>query len=92
MIDTIRSEKPSLQSLDQVFGELKKAVDVDEIATLLTLITELYSDASCRCEEKAASFGDNSSEVRECNLSVIKSRDNLFQVYSDIVKRLMKRV
>lgn len=89
-LTAIRSEVPSLDSLDQALEAVGKAVDAEEVATLLTLITELYADASCRCEEKEASFGEDSPEVLVCNRNVIKSRDELFEVYSDVIKRLMK--
>lgn len=84
----VRSEKPSLMSLDQAFDALMVTGDSGDLAILLVLINELYADSSCRCEEKAASYGEDSEEVKVCNLNVVETRDKFLSSYRAFVDRL----
>lgn len=85
---TIRSEKPSLDSLSLTLSAIKVTRDTDELATLLFIVTELYSDSSCRCEEKAVSYGEGSEEAKACQMSVGKGRAEIVEMYKDIIKTL----
>ena len=84
--EIVRSEGPSLQSLTETLSAIKAARDPGELAQLLMLATELYSDAQCRCEEKLASFGEG-DEGRVCYVGVNKGRDEMYEMFQEVVGR-----
>ena len=86
--ETVRSEQPSLDLVGGAFQELMRAGSPDEQADLLVIITELYADGSCRCEEKEASFGESSSEAASCYRAVKKGRDEMLRLYRDFCEKL----
>ena len=83
----VRSEKSSLEGLSQTLSAIKTTRDTEELAVLLLMITELYGDASCRCEEKEAAYG-NGEEAKACYFGVGRSRENILKTYKDIIKGL----
>ena len=87
-LDAIRSEKPSLQSIQEGLKALENIVDSDDLATALLLLNELYADSSCRCEEKAASYGGESEETKTCERAVVGKRDEMWWAYRVLVDRL----
>ena len=84
----VRSEKPSLESLRQTLAALRASRETDEIAMLLTMVTEFYADSSCRCEELGAAYGEESEESRSCEMSVGRSRDMMLETYKGIIRQL----
>lgn len=84
----IRSEKPSLSSLEQTLGALRDSKDINEMATLLMMVTEFYSDSQCICEELSASYGEESEEAKACQLGVNKGREAIFETYKKIITDL----
>lgn len=84
----VRSEKPSITSLEGALGQLLTTRDTDEVATMLLLINELYADASCRCEEQEAVYGEEAEEVKVCNTAVTHKRDELYWSYRVLIDRL----
>jgi len=86
--ELIRTERVSLKSLDEVLDAIRKTDDTDELATLLLMVTEFYSDAGCRCEEIEVTLGEDSDEAKVCNTDVRKSRDEVIQTYRDLVSRI----
>jgi hypothetical protein len=82
---TIRSEKPSLASLSDVLTAIKQTRDTEELATLLLLASVLYGDASCRCEEQAAGYGEEAEEVKSCNRDVAAKREEMLDAFREIV-------
>jgi hypothetical protein len=87
----IRSEKKSLNSLDQVITAMKNTSDTDELATLLLTATELYSDGEFICEEKQAFYGEGTQESKTCWLGVNRGRDALLQGFRDIIETLKNK-
>ena len=86
----VRSEQPSLGSLSQTLAAIKETKDPDELAILLLMVTEFYADGQCRCEEKAASYGDDSEEALACDSNVRVSRGDVLATFRSIVERLKK--
>lgn len=84
----VRSEMPSLSSLEQALLAIKGTSDTEELATLLLTVAELYADGECRCEEKGSAYGENSPEARSCWLGVNRSRDKMLEAYRYIVREL----
>lgn len=84
----IRSEKLSIKSLDEALGQLLVSRDTDEVATMLVLVNELYADASCRCEEKEAVYGEEAPEVKVCNIAISGKMDELYWAYRVLIDRL----
>jgi len=84
----VRSEKPSLDSLSQTLAAIRVTKDIDELATLLLMVTEFYSDSQCLCEEKSISYGEESEEARACQMNVNKGRAEIIESYKDIIKEL----
>jgi hypothetical protein len=89
--EMVRSEIPSLKSLDEVLGAIKKTEDTDELATLLLMLTELYGDASCTCEQLEGTYGMNSQETMACNLGIKASRDEVLSTFRDLISRIRRK-
>ncbi len=87
----VRSEKPSLKSLGEILSDIRKTGDTDELATMMVLVTELYSDAECACEETAATYSEDSPEARSCWIGVNRSRDDMMATFKSIVEELKRK-
>jgi len=83
--NNIRSEKASLDSLNQTLAAIRKVSDPEEKAHLLLLAAELYADGGCRCEEKEVSYGERSDEAMACVMGLRKGRDELLATFKELV-------
>ena len=81
----VRSERNSLEMLGDAFKELMAATSPEDQANLLVIINELYADGSCRCEEKEAAYGASSEEAAVCNRNVVRSRDEMVELYKQFL-------
>ena len=91
VMEAVRSEKPSLDALEQTLAAIKKSTDGDEIAVLLFMATELFSDSKCRCEEKAATYGEGTAEAEACYWDVGRSRESMLEAFTAVVQHLEKK-
>jgi len=86
----VRSEKMSLEGVSRAFEALMVSGKIDEQAELLALINELYADAECRCEEKEASYGDDSEEAMACALAVNRGRQGMLDAYKSFLTKIKR--
>jgi len=86
--ELVKTERTSINTLDEVLRAIKQTEDTDELATLLLMVTELYGDASCRCEELEVTYGGDTPEAKACSVSVGKSRDDVLVTYRDLISRI----
>lgn len=84
----IRSEKESLGSLSEALAAIRATKDTEELAGLLLLVTMLYGDSSCRCEEQAAAYTEEAEEVKTCNRDVSGIRDEMLETFRGVVRVL----
>ena len=84
----VRSEKPSLDALEQTLEAIKKTPDGEELPTLLFMAMELYSDGQCRCEEKAATYGEGTAEAEACYWDVNRKREKMIEAFESLVREL----
>lgn len=82
----VRSEAPTIKALSETLNALKRSENPQEIGDLVSLAFELYADASCRCEEKAAAYGDGSDEVKDCDRNVNRGREEIKKAITEIVR------
>ncbi len=88
VMDTVRSEKPSLNALDQTLEAIRKTTDGEELPTLLFMVMELYADGQCRCEEKAATYGEGTAEAEACYWDVNRKREKMVDAFENLVREL----
>ena len=88
VMDTVRSEKPSLDALEQTLEAIRKTTDGEELATLLFMAMELYSDGQCRCEEKAVTYGEGAAEAEACYWDINRKREKMFEAFENLVREL----
>lgn len=88
VMEAARSEKPSLNALDQTLEAIKKTTDGEELVTLLFMAMELYADGQCRCEEKAATYGEGTAEAEACYWDVNRKRENMIEAFESLVRGL----
>ena len=86
----IRSERPSIQNLEQALAAIEETNNPAELAGLIGLVAELYADSECRCEEKEAAFGVSSSEAVSCISNVSIARGRMVKALEDKFKQIMR--
>ncbi len=87
----VRSEQPSLSALDQTLEAIRKTSDDEELATLLLMVAELHSDSQCRCEEKAATYGEGTAEADACFWGLDRSTGKMLETFRYLVGELKKK-
>ena len=89
--EAVRSEKPSLDALEQTLKAIKETKDGDDLAVLLFMATELFADSRCRCEEKAATYGEGTAEAEACYWDVGRSRESMLEAFTAVARHLDKK-
>jgi len=91
VMDTVRSEKPSLKALEQTLKAIKETTDGDDLAVLLFMATELFADSRCRCEEKAVTYGKETAEAEACYWDVGRSRESMLEAFTAVARHLNEK-
>ena len=84
MVVAIRSEKPLVKNLDEVLDEIKHTSDPEELATLILLANELYSQGQCVCEITPP----GSDKALLCQHSLNSERDKMFKTLLTALKNI----
>jgi hypothetical protein len=71
------SEKPLVKNLDEVLAQIKTSTDPNELAALMVLASELYSQGQCVCEVRP----DGSDDNIMCWKSINTERDKMLNTF-----------
>lgn len=71
------SEKPLVRNLDDVLAQIKNTKDPEELAALMLLASELYSQGQCACEVKT----EGTDEHIVCWNSINTERDKMLDTF-----------